>query len=671
MKVLSLLLALVLLIALGCSAGLSEDEVRQMIQESAITGPQGAPGPAGPQGPKGDQGDPGAAGIQGAKGDAGVPGPQGEPGPSGPEGPRGDSGARGPQGPRGAAGETGPQGPSGEGSQTQTPAHPPELPAEQVLRLLYWQAPTIPSPYLSSGFKDRDAAAVTLEPLAKYDPFGNLVPALAREIPTVANGGVAADLTSITWPLKEGLRWSNGTPMTAADVVFTWRYCVDEDTGCSAGGAFHGIVSVTALDHRTVRIQFDSPRAYPYTAFVGTATPVISEAQFGDCVGAAAVECDAENNAPLGTGPYRITTFSANEHAIYERNPYYHGAPAYFDRVVISGAPSAEEAARRVLERRDADYAWNLQVDPQILSDMEVDGQGVIVTGFASLVERIVLNQTNPDPDLDDDRSEYLIGNNPHPILSFKPIRQAMSMAIDRRVISEQLYGFGGEPTCNIITGPVLYVSTANDSCMTQDIDGANRLLEEHGVVDHNGDGVREYQGLPLRLTFQTSANAVRETTQELVRDWWRQIGIETELVQHDGGLFFGGDPVEDAAATYRRFFADTQMYAGGPDIDPESYLSGSLCQEIPTRDNYWAGGNISRACNEEYDQLFEQLAQSRPGPARAELIKQLNDIWVQNYYEIPLVNRGYVSAHHDTLLGVFINGWDSELWNIGDWRRR
>ncbi len=666
MKVLPLLLALVLLLALGCSGGLTEEEVQRMIDESTIAGPQGEPGPTGMQGPKGDTG---LAGPAGPRGEAGEPGAQGEPGGPGPQGPKGDAGERGLPGARGETGATGERGPPGQSGAPG--ASDATLQEEQVLRLLYWQAPTILSPYLSGGFKDRDAAAVTLEPLAKYDPFGNLVPALAREIPTVANGGVAADLTSITWALKEGLRWSNGTPLTASDVVFTWRYCVDEDTGCSAEGAFHGIVSVTALDDRTVRIDFDAPRAYPYTAFVSTTTPIISETQFGDCIGAAAVGCHAENNAPLGTGPYRITTFEANEHAIYERNPYYHGAPAYFDRVVISGASSAEEAARRVLERRDADYAWNLQVEPEILSQMEVDGQGVVVAGFASLVERIVLNQTNPDPDLGEDRSEYLRGNNPHPVLSFKPIRQAMSMAIDRRVISEQLYGFGGEPTCNFITGPVLYVSTAKDGCLTQDIEGANQLLDDNGVVDHNGDGIREYQGLPLRLTFQTSVNDVREATQELVRDWWRQIGIETELVQHDGGLFFGGDPVEDAAATYRRFFADAQMYASGSDIDPESYLSGSLCHEIPTRDNYWAGGNISRACSEEYDQLFEQLAQSRPGPGRSDLIKQLNDIWVQNYYEIPLVNRGYVSAHHDTLLGVFINGWDSELWNIGEWRRR
>ena len=103
--------------------------------------------------------------------------------------------------------------------------------AMRVLRLLYWQAPSLPSPYLSSGNKDTDAAALTLEPLAKYDPDGNLVPALAAEIPTLENGGFSEDLTSITWTLKEGLKWSDGSDMTAEDVAFTWRYCADEGHG--------------------------------------------------------------------------------------------------------------------------------------------------------------------------------------------------------------------------------------------------------------------------------------------------------------------------------------------------------------------------------------------------------------------------------------------------------
>ena len=564
---------------------------------------------------------------------------------------------------------------------TQTPAPPtatptpeptqaPAPPVEKTLTLLYWQAPSVPGSYLSAGAKDVDAGAITLDPLAKYDPDGNLAPALAAEIPTLENGGFSRDLTSITWKLKEGLKWSDGSDMSAEDVVFTWRYCVNEETGCTSESSFDGIASVEALDSLTVKITFEAPTPYPYQAFVGAGAPIISRAQFADCIGAAATTCHAQNNAPLGTGPYRIIDFKANEQAVYERNPFYRGPSPYFDRVVLRGGGDAISAARAVMERGEADYAWNIQVEPEVLAGLEEAGLATVVVAFTSLVERIVVNQTNPDPALGDDRSEYLEGQNPHPFLSFKPIRSAMSLAIDRSRIAEDFYGFAGEPTCNLITGPPNYASTANDGCLPQDIDGANRLLDDNNVLDTDGDGIREYNGAPLRITYQTSTNAIRQDTQALVRDWWRQIGIETELIHHDASVFFGGDPVADREASYRRFFADAQMYADGSGIDPQQSLSGALCKHIPTRENNWAFGNIPRSCNPEYDSLYAQLEQTQIGPEREALVKRMHDMDVQGYYEIPLVERGAVSAHLNTLQGIRINGWDSELWNIAEWRR-
>ncbi len=541
---------------------------------------------------------------------------------------------------------------------------------DRTLTMVYWQAPSIPNPYLSGGFKDRDAGAITLEPLAKYNPDGALVPALAAEIPTLQNGGLSADLTTITWKLRDNLKWSDGSDLTAHDVVFTWRYCTDQATGCTATSAFSDVTSVEALDDLTVRITFHDATPYPYTAFVGTGVPILSGSQFADCVGAAAAACDEENYAPVGPGPYRIVEFLPDEKAVYKRNPHYYGETAYFDRVVLQGGGDAMSAAQAVLEHGESDYAWNLQIDPTALASMETMGKGKVVSAFPSLVERIVLNQTNADPSLGEDRSEYLDGANLHPILTFTPIAQAMSMAVDRALISERLYGSAGEPACNLITGPPTYVSTANDGCIAQDIAGANKLLDDNGVLDTDGDGIREYNGIPLRITYQTSTNDVRQETQALVQGWWRQIGIEAEIIHHDAAVFFGGDPVEDKEALYSRFFADVQMYATGPDIDPQGYLVGLTCDEIPDRANNWGGSNVARSCDPEFDGLVEELSHTPIGPDRAALVKRMNDMLVQSYYEIPLVNRGIVSAHLDTLRGVRINGWDSELWNIAEWRR-
>ena len=246
-----------------------------------------------------------------------------------------------------------------------------------------------------------------MQPLANYDPDGALVPALAKDIPTLENGGISRDLTSITWNLKDDLKWSDGSDLTAHDVVFTWRYCTDEATGCTASSSFADITSVEALANATVKITFHAPTPYPYTAFVGAGVPVISQAQFADCVGAAAADCDDENFAPLGPGPYRIVEFTPDELAVYERNPHYYGDKPFFDRIILKGGGDALTAARSVLDEGEADYAWNLQIDPDTLAELEASGQGKVISAFSSLVERIVLNQTNPNPALGEDRSEY------------------------------------------------------------------------------------------------------------------------------------------------------------------------------------------------------------------------------------------------------------------------
>ena len=390
---------------------------------------------------------------------------------------------------------------------------------DETLTLVYWQAPSIPNPYLSGGSKDRDAGAITLEPLAKYDPDGALIPSLAAEIPTLENGGISSDLTSITWELRDGLKWSDGSGLTAHDVVFTWRYCIDEATGCSASSAFTDVTSVEAVDDLTVKITFQARTPYPYTAFVGTGVPVISQAQFADCVGAAAAGCEDENFAPLGPGPFHIVKFIPDELAVYERNPYYYGDAPYFEEVVLKGGGDALSAASSVLETGKADYAWNLQIDPVTLADMEAVGKGKVVSAFSSLVERIVLNQTNPDSGLGEDRSEYLDGSNPHPFLTFTPIARAMSMAVDRTLLSERLYGFAGEPTCNLIVGPPIYASDGNAACHVQDIEGAKKLLDDNGVVDSDGDGVREYNGRSPALDLSRHRQTIFVRR---LRSWYR-----------------------------------------------------------------------------------------------------------------------------------------------------
>ncbi|MEM9576042.1 MAG: peptide ABC transporter substrate-binding protein [Pseudomonadota bacterium] len=546
--------------------------------------------------------------------------------------------------------------------------HEGERGRDGQVNIIYWQAPSIMNPYLSGGTKDIEAASLVIEPLGRYDQNGALVPYLAEDIPTVENGGVSADLTTITWKLKEGLVWSDGSPVTSADVKFTADYCMHPEGGCAQGAKFDGVSSVDIIDDLTVKVTFSQPQPNPYGPFMGGQSPIIQAAQFADCVGAKAPECTAANFNPIGTGPFVVTDFRPNDviQMVANENFREPGKPA-FGTLTFKGGGDATAAGRAVLETGEFDYAWNLQLAPDVLAKMAEGGKGQPIAAFGTLVERLEMNLTNPSPDLPPETRSTVA--EPHPFLSDFNVRKALSMAIDRELLVEVGYGQAGRPTCNLVPAPALYASE-NTECLTQDIAGANALLDEAGWVDSNGNGIRDKDGVELSILYQTSTNAVRQDFQALIKDWWRQIGVETELRNLDASVFFGGDP--GSPDTFQKFYADVEMYANNFDgTDPQAYLSAYRCGNEPKPASQWQGENINRFCDPEYDALLDELARTGELEKRGEIAKKLNDMLTKDSYTIvPLVDRGRVSAHSNTLGGVILNTWDSELWNAADWYR-
>ena len=534
------------------------------------------------------------------------------------------------------------------------------------VKLIFWQAPSLMNPYLSGGTKELEAASMVIEPLARYDENGNLVAYLAEEIPTLANGGVAEDLTSITWKLKEGLLWSDGTPVTSADVRFTWEYCTAEGGGCAQLEKYNDITDVEIIDDRTVTVQFSVPKPFPYAPFVAYESPIIQAAQFADCLGAKAPECTEANFSPIGTGPFVVTEFRPNDVITLVANDNYRdpNKPA-FASVTFKGGGDAAAAGRSVLETGEFDYAWNLQLAPDVLAGMAAAGKGEVVSAFGTLVERIMVNLTDPSADLGDERGTIA---HPHPFLSDIAVRKALSLAVDRGLLVEIGYGVAGKITCNVLPAPAIYASTANDGCKTQDIAAANALLDEAGWA-MGGDGVRAKDGVRLSMLYQTSTNAVRQDFQALIKQWWSEIGVETELRNIDASVFFGSDP--GSPDTYQKLWADVEMYANNfSGSDPEAYMANWSSTAIPSPDTQWQGTNMPRYQNPDYDALVAEMAKTGDLAKRAELAMAMNDMLMQDYVIIPLVYRGSVSAHANSLGGVKLNTWDAQLWNMADWHR-
>jgi peptide/nickel transport system substrate-binding protein len=540
------------------------------------------------------------------------------------------------------------------------------------LLIFQWQSVSQVNSLLSNGTKDLVAGSLVSEPLIEWAPDGTATAALAAEVPTKENGGIAEDDSSITYNLRDCVLWSDGTPFTSADVVFSYEYCLDTATGCSTPPPAT-VVAVEAVNDLTVKVSFDPPQPFPFVIFSSyQGGPILQKAQMESCIGAAAAGCSEQNFAPIGTGPFVVTEMRPEDTVLYAANPLYRlaseGKP-FFSTVEIKGGGDAEATARSVLEIGEGDYALNLQVAPEILLPMEEAGNGRIVTSFAADVEHINLNQTDPDADPPAEFGDDLSGANPF-FFEAPVLHDALSIAINRAEIVAVAYGSAGSPTCNI--WPVgSENSPNNDDICTYDPDLANKMLDDAGYVDTNGDGVRETpDGLELSWDYVTSTNAVRQTTQELVKRDWAAIGVEINIQNEDAGLFFDGTCAADSCIW--KFFTDIEMFTNGATNPAASvYLDTWRIDQTPTADSAWGGGNIPRLYSEEFDALQLQLsATALDDPDQDALVWATNDIVVRSAL-IPLVHRGNVSGISLSITGYGEpNGWDSEYWNVEEWGR-
>lgn len=526
----------------------------------------------------------------------------------------------------------------------------------------------IANPYLTIA---GSAAGYVLEPLAYRNPDAELVPVLAAEIPTLENGGVAPDLLTVTWTLRDDVLWSDGTPFTAEDVVFTFNYCANPETGCTRAQAFFAVAGMEAVDAHTVKISYKFPKAYTYDAFVEISIPILQAAQFEGCAGAAAITCTEANMAPIGTGPFIVAEYVPNDVAVYVANQNYRDPDKpYFASVTVKYGGDHVSAARAVTETDEYDIGMNTLLTRDLMEDIMAKAtSGKLVSGGVTITEHYLLNQANNriEGDL---QSEWADGTNPHPFWSVPEIVQAMSMAIDRVAYADRIHGIKGFPTCSFINRPPQYASeTYGEECVQQDVAGAMALLDSVGAVDTNGDGVREFAGEEMEIILHGEGGPMTEGVMALLKQWWEDIGLSVELKVTHPATYFSKDP---AADTFWKFFADVQFSGisaiGGP--DPQLLLSFFSTRAMITAESGWLGDNVPRLSNAEYDGLMGSLFALPLGPERYDAIKRMSDILHETGAAVALNGVGSVYAVGNDIVGFVVNGWDVEEFNIADWTR-
>ena len=546
----------------------------------------------------------------------------------------------------------------------QTDYQPTKAGGGGALKTLFWQAATLLNPHIALGTKDQEGARIFYEPLAAWDPEGNLAPVLAAEIPDIENGGVAADGMSVTWKLKKDVQWHDGQPFTADDVVFTGDYAADPATAATTIGTYQD-AKVEKIDPLTVRVRFNKPTPFWADSFVSARGMIIPKHLFELYRGANSREAPA-NLKPVGTGPYRFVDFKPGDLIKGERNPSYHFSNRpYFDTIEMKGGGDAVSAARAVIQTGEYDYAWNMQVEDEILLKLEKSGgaKGRVDIVSGGWIEHIKLNSTDPWTEVDGERSS---AKTMHPLLGDPAVRRALSLLVDRASVQAHIYGRTGSATGNFINAPERFVS--KNTSWEFNIEKANQLLEQAGWM-RGSNGIRGKDGKQLKLVFQTSINAPRQKTQAIVKQACQKAGIDMELKSVTASVYFSSDAANPDIL--RKFYADIQMYTvGTPSVpDPERFMQQFVSWEIASKENKWQGNNPSRWHNEEYDKMF-RAAQGELDPVkRAALFITMNDMVVEDAVVIPIVNRRWVAAMAHKLKAQ-LSGWDNDFWNLKDWYR-
>lgn len=537
------------------------------------------------------------------------------------------------------------------------------------LKILQWQAPSQAGAHTAGGTNDLLAASLVSEPLLNFLPDATLTPTLVREVPSHQNGLLADDLTSVTYNLLPDVTWSDGAPFTAADVVFTWRWVTDPANQAISAFVYEPITEVRAVDDLTVEVHFKAPNPAWYVPFVSSGWgSIYPEHVLTQGTSAS----DAFRTNPIGTGPYVIEVFSPNDRIAYVANERYREPnKPFFSRVNLKGGGDAASAARAVLQTGDFDFAWSLLVEPDLLERLEASGAGRHVTLPGTTVQRIVFNFSDPNREVDGQRSEW---QTPHPFLTDKAVRQALTLATDRLSISTQFFdGPPGEPpTANVLAGiPAL---ESSNTTWAFDPEEARRVLDAAGwlVVD----GVREKNGQKLEVVFTAGANDIMQEIQALLKFNWERIGVGVELRRVDPSVFF--DPSPGNEQNLGHFYLDLQMYASSPGSPfPVDYLNAWYSDNganIAQKENGWTRLNESRYNNPAYDRLYEAVWQETDTEKAAEIFIAMNDLLIEDFALIPVVQRAAEKYGISNTLrdeNVAASAWEVVYWNIANWNRK
>ena len=478
---------------------------------------------------------------------------------------------------------------------------------------------------------EQQLARLAFEPFIDIDARGRPVPVLLERIPTVANGDLSRDGRTIVYHLRRGVRWQDGVPVTAADVLFTLRAIVDSRNPIRSREGYDRVARAQRIDDATVRITLKAPWA-PAVATLfsyGTAPQYVLPAHL--LAREARLDRAAFGAAPVGDGPFRFVSWDRGERLVYAANPaYWRGVPAA-SRLEIRIVPDPGTNFTSFLSGA---LDWNL-ISP--VQQQAMLGHADIAFKYVplALIAGVALNTTHPP--LDDVR-----------------VRRAIAASIDRGAISDKIT-FKRYP---VVDTALPLGSWARDPAVhlpAYDPAAADRLLDA-AVGLRGSDGLRVKAGKRLALTyvqFPESQTGVRAAT--FIERALHARGIDLTLKSVTNAKLFLPKS-EGGALASGAFDLAYVPWSMGADPD-DSFL---LACDGPA--------NVMRWCDPQVDALERRALEA---PAQAERKQLYSEIERRVAAAVPIVylfDPSYIYAYRTALHGFAPNAFNP-TWNAADWK--
>ena len=487
-----------------------------------------------------------------------------------------------------------------------------------------------------------------------FDDQQNANLELAEEFPSMENGLISEDGLTITIPLRQDAVWTDGTPVTADDYVFTYEMIMAEGNAVGTRYPFDTYVeSITAVDDYTVEVVMNEP----YVGWpVGLDEEILPKHILEPVFEADGTidNADWNRNPTVTNGPYKLVEWVAADHLTFEANDdYWRGRPK-IDQIFIRIVPD-DQAQIATIKAGDTDVGVFMTAADKPDVDEAPDysfipssGGGWVESWFFNLISEDLAAENDLEPG--------------HVALQDKLVRRAIVQGFDRQGLIDSLfYGLYKIPA-------VFWWDTPFEDPSIEpwpyDPEAAMALLDEAGWVDSNGDGTRDKDGVELVIQFSTTAgNENRESTALVFQQAMAEIGIGVEILNYSYDVIWNSYGDEGPIALGQYDIAEWSTLAWDY---PDPNTGDFLCEEIPSVD-YPAGGNWQGICMEEMDQLFQEQAVTVDQDARIQLYYEIEAIMHDEMFWMGVRTDPDFWALNNRLQNVKFSSLES-FWNVYEW---